>query len=145
MLPKPDPAGGDYPWLGDCLYLGKNVTVKYPVGAVGGGELTHVGFAYPPTTNPILTGVVSKDDTVGLLVDVITVGIDVPVFEDYYNADTDVAVKPSHLTAPTVTILKGDPRYPTADINDGATLWAEIKVQVTGIDRDPTQPYTPYP
>jgi hypothetical protein len=80
----------------------------------------------------------------GNRVDIITIGLDAPVFRDYYNPDTDVPVKQSHLTAPTVIIEKTDPRYP-ADVSDGVDLWAEIKVQTTQLDRDPAHPYTPYP
>jgi len=59
--------------------------------------------------------------------DTITLGLDVPVFQGYYNELTDVATKPSGLDAPTV-ILTGDRNVPT-----GITLGMDLKIQVTDI------------
>ena len=129
---KPDGAGGYYPWLGDALYIGIHAADLRPIAA--GGDLTPVGPALPPGPPGAIEVLQS---TLALhkyapfnLVDRITVGLDVPVFEGYWNSLTDVATKPSGLSAPTVVILESDTdRY----FPDGVTLGADIKVQVENI------------
>jgi hypothetical protein len=63
--------------------------------------------------------------------DIITVGIDTPVFEGYWNELTDLLAnpngKPSGLDQPTV-VLKGDRNVP-----EGITLGADIVIQITRI------------
>jgi hypothetical protein len=62
--------------------------------------------------------------------DIITIGLDTPVFEGYYNKYTDPIPKPSGLDAPTVIILKTDTdRY----FPEGVTLGVDIKIQITDI------------
>jgi hypothetical protein len=56
----------------------------------------------------------------------------VPVFDGYYNENTDVPTKPSGKDAPTVIIMEGESRYPT-DMDLGVDLGADIKIQVTRI------------
>jgi hypothetical protein len=141
VLPKPLPGNpsDNYPWLGDCLYLGVwHPGMKmWPEDA--GGDLVWVGDAFPPTSPVITSCNLSKPDII--LNRVIIVGLDVPVFEGYYNPHTDPEPKPSKLDDPTVVIEKGSDRYP-ASIEDGITLGAEIKVQITEIHRSK---WTPYP
>jgi hypothetical protein len=57
-------------------------------------------------------------------------GLDVPVFEGYWNALTDVDPKPSGKDMPTVVIEKDDTdrHHP-----GGVLLGAELKIQVTKI------------
>jgi hypothetical protein len=68
--------------------------------------------------------------------DRIVIGLDVPVFEDYYNPLTDMlqedgtyAKKPSGLDDPTVIIAKDDPRWDP----EGVDLGVDLKIQVTNI------------
>lgn len=127
---KPDGAGGFYPWLGDALYLGIDITDKRPQAA--GGELTPVGPALPPGPPgaiEILQSTLALNKQAPFnFNDIITVGLDVPVFDGYYNVLTDPTPKPSGLDAPTV-ILTGARNVP-----DGITLGADIKIQVTDIN-----------
>jgi hypothetical protein len=127
-----------YPWLGDALYIGIDASKKWPndPNASGGpGDLEHVvGDGSVPilVASDNLTKDKGPDPNNPLIdnMDLVTVGLDVPVFEDYYNAATDVDPKPSHLHAPTVKILKSD----TARYNpQGIELGAEIKIQVTNL------------
>lgn len=125
-----------YPWLGDALYIGIDSQNPLPAGA--GGDLVYVGD--PPAGTP---GTAAKwvmdaprplekfDYGAGFnLNDTITVALDVPVFEGYYNQLTDVALKPSGLDDPTLVILETDiARY----FPDGVDLGLDLKIQVTGI------------
>ncbi len=129
---KEDPAGGYYPWLGDAMYIGIDAVNLWPAAA--GGDLTYVGPAPPPgppgamwvMDSPIPLSKVAPFN----FGDYITIGIDVPVFEGYYNALTDVPVKQSGMDHPTVIILESD-----ADrwFPDGVDLGADVKIQVTDI------------
>ena len=132
---KPNPAGGYYPWLGDCLYIGIDAVKKWPSTVVGNpGDLVPVGPVLPPGP-PGAIKVLSS--TIPLhklapynLTDTITIGLDTPVFEGYYNKYTDPVPKPSGLNAPTVIILKSDTaRY----FPNGVDLGVDIKIQVTNI------------
>jgi hypothetical protein len=120
-----------YPWLGDCLYVGVNSINPWPTPA---GDLTPVGSIIPPLPGaiPVVSDTIFKQFPASLPhneIDTITIGIDVPVFEGYHNAYTDVDPKPSHLSAPTVIIPANDFRWHP----DGITLGADIKIQVTDI------------
>jgi len=139
----PDPvdniSGVDYYyWLGDALYMGifdmiEPVDIlpakKYPLAA--GGELIHVtNLTAPAPTAPVL--VLSDNVTKpglgapDLHFDTIVVGLDVPVFDGYYNPTTDPEPKPSGLNDPTVTL--------TGERNvQGIVLGADIVIQVTDI------------
>ena len=139
---KPNPAGGYYPWLGDCLYIGIDVTDKRPQAA--GGELVWVGknpAPGPPGAMKVLDCPIPlcKEKTAEYnALDFVTIGLDVPVFEGFYNKITDNMAnnpKPSGLMDPTVIITPddltngyGDRYYP-----DGVTLGVDIKIQVTNI------------
>jgi hypothetical protein len=65
--------------------------------------------------------------------DLITIGLDAPVFEGYYNPLTDPEPKPSGLNDPTLIIMKNDPRWNP----DGVDLGVDIKIQVTWIGATP--------
>ena len=124
-----------YPWLGDCLYIGVDAINKWPTTAIhpGPGDLVPAGNGAPPIlilsdslTKPRFGHPEDFDDST----DTITVGIDTPVFEGYYNMYTDPEPKPSGLNDPTVVILKSDTdRY----FPDGVTLGADIVIQITRI------------
>jgi hypothetical protein len=133
-----------YPWLGDALYIGIDVLdpdKKKPEDA--GGDLKWVGNVTPPGP-PGALKVMDAPQPIwkepgggGNPGDLIVVGVDVPVFEDYYNPLTDMLQpngtylpKPSGLDDPTVVILKTDTDrwHP-----DGVTLGADLKIQVTDI------------
>jgi hypothetical protein len=123
-----------YPWLGDALYVGVNVLSdadKKPEDA--GGKMKLIGDApatQPGVVGPVISDNLSKSDANPNLNDWITLGLDVPVFEGYYNALTDVAIKPSGLTGPTLIISENDTdRY----FPDGVTLGLDLKFQVTDI------------
>jgi hypothetical protein len=130
---KENPAGGYYPWLGDAMYVGVQVPADQKKPVAAGGSLVPVG-PNPPPGPPGAIHVL--DDS--LLkptnnIDLITLGLDVPVFEGYYNELTDALVnggiKPSGLTRPTV-ILTGARNVP-----DGIDLGVDIKIQVTNISK----------
>lgn len=144
-------------WLGDALYLGKDLVVpadKFPEFANPPGKMVPVdppgpllaslpSIAGPNNPRPILvlSGTLNKgaetDDCPGNLRDTISIGLDVPVFDGFYNKFTDVAgcnpaistgpKKPSRLCVPSV-VLTGDRNVP-----DGIDLGVDLIVQVTKI------------
>jgi hypothetical protein len=135
-----------YKWLGDCLYIGVDVTdpaMRYPRDT--GGELDPVGAG---TTLPILVvsdgylrkGVPGVDP--GDPDDIIYVGLDVPVFNDAYNPTTDALAcpdgKPSHRDTPTVVITPTDywGRWADYDATGEVNLGADLVIQVTRIYND---------
>jgi hypothetical protein len=132
---KPNPAGGYYPWLGDCLYIGIDAVNKWPSTVVGNpGDLVPVGPVLPPGPPGAIKVLAAPLPLHKLapynLNDIITIGLDTPVFEGYYNKYTDPIPKPSGLDAPTVIILKTDTdRY----FPEGVTLGVDIKIQITDI------------
>ena len=125
-----------YYWLGDALYIGIFDTepvapgAKYPLAA--GGGLTNV----TTSTAPILSDTITKPALGGPddWYDVIVVGLDVPVFDGYYNQLTDVPVKPSGLTTGPTVVLTGDRNV------QGIVLGADIVIQVTDIYKGPPAP-----
>lgn len=125
---KPDPAGGYYPWLGDAMFIGIDAIDKWP--EADGGDLVWVGAAKPsgpPGAIPVVSDGLLKIQSGGDRIDTITVGIDVPVFEGYYNAITDAMIG---MPVPTVVIPISDTaRYHP----DGVTLGVDIKIQITNI------------
>ena len=136
VLRKPIPGTSPveyYEWLGDCLYMGVDVVDKWPTTAThpGPGDLAPVGSGTPPIF--ITSGTLEKayPGNVGDPSDIITVGLDVPVFQDHYNALTDALAcpdgKPSGKDTPTV-ILTGSRHVP-----DGIELGADIVIQITDI------------
>jgi hypothetical protein len=127
----PDDPSDDtyYPWLGDALYLkigGNGPTYQ-------ANQMHRVGNGTPPI-NTGLTGAVGHGWVPGYeglpIGRNLWIGLDVPVFEGYYNPATDVKPKPSGLNEPTVVInVTDEERY----FPDGVTLGADIKIQVTAI------------
>ena len=150
------PYAGYYDWLGDALYIGIDVVPankKYPAAA--GGNLTPVG-APPPIGGAkwLLNSPksLSKYDSPPggyNMGDKITIGLDVPVFEGYYNEATDKAwqysenmTKPSGLDEPTYIIPDGSQKYTTMPRHpnyneEGMELGVDLKIQVTEILRVP--------
>jgi hypothetical protein len=131
-----------YHWLGDALYVGIDPLIPMPIGAAGGGDLKLVGPA--PATQPGAVWVMDSPRPLHKahvppgfnLNDLIVVGLDVPVFEGYYNNITDMLQpdgtylpKPSGLDDPTLVIEDDDPRW----IPDGVDLGLDLKFQVTNI------------
>ena len=138
---KPLPVGhpdypGFYPWLGEALYLGYYAnTADYPPPAdpkpiLAGGDLVCVGAAPsgPPGVKPALGGAELLCQKFPLPTDMnlLVIGLDVPVFADYWNEHTDVATKPSGLSGPSYEIPTFDP--------DGVDLGVKLIIQVTRIE-----------
>lgn len=116
-----------YEWLGDALYFCVNWDfTTYPDGPLA-ANMTGVGSGAPPIM--VVSDNLNKKSN---LQDWITMALDVPVFEDYWNETTDVKPKPSGKNEPTVEIKKGESRYPT-DMSLGVDLGADVKIQVTKI------------
>lgn len=124
-----DAAGNAYyAWIGECLYVGVNVTGS----GVSGMTVVGPALALPPNAQPVLDGTTPVTGRLnGVLSEQIKVAIDVPVFEGYYNALTDVDPKPSGLSAPTWVIPQTDPRW----IPGGVDLGLDLKIQVVDIVR----------
>jgi hypothetical protein len=131
-----------YGWLGDALYIGivdppYTPAMEKPEGA--GGDLVWVGNVTPPgppgalkvwdSPEPIYKAKSGPQNQT----DRIVVGLDVPVFEGFYNPLTDALAcpdgKPSGLDEPTVVIAEDDPRWDP----DGVDLGVDLKIQVTNI------------
>ncbi len=133
---KPIPNSDQYyEWLGDAIYIGINAENKWPEAA--GGDLVWVGEDPPP--GPPGSILMLSSGHPGLFkylpekptdCHTITIGLDVPVFEGYYNELTDVAITPAGLTHPTVIIGEDEPRWWP---QRGITLGMDIKIQVTNI------------
>ena len=123
-----------YPWLGDALYIGIDAVKEWPSTVVGNpGDLLPVGSG--GSSVPVVSGVLEKFASPPDTTDDITVGLDVPVFEGYWNPITDALAnpngKPSGLDEPTVE-LTGDRNVPS-----GIDLGADIVIQITHIHRIP--------
>jgi hypothetical protein len=172
--PKPMPGGGEYPCLADAMYIGIQDIVwtgpsKFDLTPVPidlrpqsvGGDLVGVGTCNLPVM--VTSGSLDKSDANPMTPEIewvnhddrVWVAIDVPVFEGYYNPETDALgcidsdgdgvpdsapvpdpnAKPSGLCAPTVVIPISDTaRYdPNPDGVNDITLGAEIVIQVTNI------------
>ena len=139
-----------YCWLGEGLWVGTDrgkdwpddlygiptadpVTGDCPDGGPALGAVGDLGLVGPEPTNmavliPGVGGVLDKTNvsiTMGI-------GLDVPVFEKFYNEHTDICPKPSHRDSPTWIILESDTdRY----LPTGVDLGLDLKVQVTDIGR----------
>jgi hypothetical protein len=159
LLEKPDPdndSGGEdtgfYPWLGDAMYLRVDQTAP-DITTLLAADLTHAGYDDPPILLELFntnTGLFSTTQSLNKepprnRIDQITVAIDVPVFEGFYNRLTDVPVKQSGESVPTVIIQdpdddvdnndRDDLRYfPDGEDEFGSTiiLGADIVLQVVG-------------
>lgn len=137
-----DAAGNKYyAWLGNALYVGIDATDKWPNTAPVPGDMALVGpaLAGPQSAQKVnnLVGTLFKAVSGPQnLTDLITVGLDVPVFEGSYNALTDMLQadgtylpKPSHLNDPTWIIPANFPGYDP----DGMDFGLDLKIQVTKI------------
>jgi hypothetical protein len=134
-----DAAGNKYyQWMGYFLYVGIDAT-QVPNPTSG---MTLVGpppLVGPPGAKPVLA--IGTLD--GIISQQLAIAVDVPVFEGYYNALTDMlladgtyAPKPSGLADPTWIIPKTFPGYNPLGMDFGL----DLKVQVTDINR--VQPVT---
>jgi hypothetical protein len=140
--------GTNFPWMGDAMAF----SIDGQSGLGDGEEWAWVGNAWPP---PIcVTGdSINKQDLLPPYHpdnpagppwdpinwqddprDTIRIGLDVPVFREYYNEFSDNKPKPSGKDVPSVIYEPGDPRYdPYPDGVDDVTLGANIIIQVTDI------------
>jgi hypothetical protein len=140
---------GYYPWLGEALYLNfyadTGASDWEPPQDLKAADLIHVGG--PPSATPgvgvkpVLGGqefVIHKyplppDESY------LVIGLDVPVFEGYWNEHTDVA-KPSELPGPSWEIPEflPDGVTPNPAWNpEGVDLGLDLIFQVTAITSDP--------
>ena len=148
VVEKPDPNNppSNFPWLGDALYIGieedpnnTSTAIRFPVG-VGSGILQPVGAGAPPIlvlSRALDLHKASNQDPTFDFGDLLIIGLDVPVFEGFWNAKTDVDPKPSGLSGPTVVIETSDTdRYfPDGEYPNGdpVILGADIVIQITDI------------
>ena len=149
-----------YPWLGEALWVGVG-DYDYPSDLLGLpdvaddatelaaylaahgigqiGDLSWVGPAPAAGEMAIDTGYIFTIDSAATYL--VGVGLDAPVFEGFYNPDTDPVPKPSKRNAPSLIIQDGvdDPEryFPTGENanEDPAMLGLDLKFQVTEIDR----------
>lgn len=136
-----------YHWLGEALYLGfypdDGVPPVGPPANLKAGDLVNVGAApvSQPGSKPVLGGAEFLVTKYPLPPDesFLVIGLDVPVFEGYWNEHTDVATKPSGLSGPSYEI----PEYLDPPTNlipnpawnpDGVDLGVDIIIQVTRIE-----------
>jgi hypothetical protein len=135
---------GFYNWMGYFTYVGIDAAVPKPQAA--GGDLVLIGD--PPANQPGAKLVMRAPKPLHKftplnMADIITVGIDVPVFEGYYNEITDAmwqeefqTTKPSGLDEPT-WVVPAD--FPGFDPN-GMDFGLDLKVQVIWVGATPA-PY----
>ena len=124
-----------YSWLGNCLYVGFNPTGPGTTGYTLVGPPDPVDNPVPPGAQEIL-GTYQLD---GIISVSLYAGIDVPVFEGYYNVHTDPTPKPSGLMVPTWIIPEFMPDGTTPNPlwdKDGIDLGIDLKVQVIDIVRN---------
>ena len=141
------PASELVAWGGDFMYV--KIYETDPAGNPGNnadGSWTRIDPAatppadgYPTGLTPqpgdtpifITAGTLSKTSTPQDTADWVAVAMDVPAFQGYYNADTDVDPKPSGMSIPTVVIANTSPRFvgPGGSMDFGINL----KIQVTDI------------
>jgi hypothetical protein len=125
-----------YAWMGRFLYVGIDAT-QIPNPTSG---MTLVGpppVVGPPGAKPVLA--IGTLD--GIISQQLAIAVDVPVFEGYYNALTDMLQangtylpKPSGLDDPTYIITAED--WP--DFNpEGMDFGLDLKIQVTYIGATP--------
>jgi hypothetical protein len=137
-------APGYYPWLGDALYLGwfpddGSGNTPPPPNPVVSDNLTNVGPAPqgPPGVKQVLNNaeIQIKKFPLPPGYGYLVIGLDVPVFEGYWNEHTDVETKPSGLSGPSYEIPKklGDGSDNPAWNPDGVDLGVDIIIQVTDI------------
>ena len=140
---KPD-GEGYYPWLGEAMYIMANSSKGY-IGA---------NLTSPPGAQPALDiggnhmqAVLDKDPGTELILDELSIYVylDVPVFEDFYNENTDVPNKPRPDWADalladnwgdpwTEANIKGEPsmKLPPGT-EQGYVMGLDLKIQVVDI------------
>jgi hypothetical protein len=129
------PGGGYFPWLGDALAF----SIDGQSGLQDGEEWAWVGdgAARPllvTSDNLTKRDVDPADGEYDDDLDYVRVGLDVPVFREYYIFETDEKPKPSGKDIPSVIIETDDPRYdPYPDGIDDVYLGATIIIQVTEV------------
>jgi hypothetical protein len=116
-----------YNWIGYFTYVGIDVAPN-PLAA----DLTLVGD--PPSGVPGTSAKVVIANPVALVKGVhpiatVSVGIDVPVFEGFYNPLTDLPPKPSGEDTPTYTIPAAMPGFDPSGMDFGL----DLKIQITDI------------
>jgi opacity protein-like surface antigen len=135
-----------YPWLGEAMYI----KLDSQTGYVGGAPVSPA-MAVPVkdyTVSPAvhLTGNITNSAMPGGVSSrTVYIWLDVPVYFDFYNPDTDVPNKPradwadeqlaAYLGPPnTATSVQGTPSkvLPTGTVQ-GYTMGVDLKVQVVGI------------
>ena len=129
------PGGGYYPWLGDALAF----SIDGESGLGDGKEWAWVGDSaarplFVTSDNLTKQDVDPADGEYDDPLDIIRVGLDVPVFREYYEVLTDNKPKPSGKDLPSVIYETNDPRYdPYPDGQDDIWLGARIIIQVSNI------------
>ena len=125
-----------YEWLGDALYFTVNWDFNVnPGGPKAADMLSVIDNGTPSGGNVADAPILVLSDSLNKnnnLQDGITMALDVPVFEGFYNQYTDVPIKQSGKSEPTVIINIGESRYP-ADMSLGVDLGVDVKIQVTRI------------
>ena len=133
--PKPDNSGEFYLWLGEALWVDKN-----------GGNYTNIGPA--PNSEQCTAGESVTTGFTGTLIkgsnslEQLSISLDVPVFEGFYNEWTDVCDKPrenfggddgvqSTGEEPTLADGQTDPRHLTR--TDG-TFKCQVPSLIIGIN-----------
>ena len=141
-----------FDWLGDALYLKlQNGPIVLPIPA---GQMVRMDPPGPDPPSPRPAGdnpnnLPPKSAVLAPLLEIggdggphfiidkavsnattLIVGLDVPVFEAFYNPETDVSPKASGLTTgPTVIIAETEDRHKP----NGSSLGVDLKIQVTSI------------
>jgi len=116
-------------WLGDAMFFIVDPPANWDLTTTGNMPIP------TPTGTPLVAGPVFTPDKTICIGDTgifVGVGLDVPVFDGYYNAATDVKPKPNGLNAPTLIIYSGDAYdryYPVAGFDGGI----DVKIQVRSI------------
>jgi hypothetical protein len=132
-----DPPGpqDEYFWLGDALYLKLDFgTQETPTGADDMTRITPILKTAPASPiGPLLAATLIKPSPLRVL---LWVGLDVPVFREFYNVLTDPTPKPSGLNLPSVIIETDEDRY----IPEGVDLGIDLVIQVTSIHNPKNQP-----
>jgi hypothetical protein len=135
-VPDPPSTQTEFFWLGDALYL------KFDPGSLttptGAGDMTRVdqrlfpaNIVAPATPiGPVVSWILNKQGDNGVR---LWVGMDTPLFEGFYNQETDPLPTPANLFEPSVVIGTGDERH----IPDGVDLGVDLIVQVTSIHNPP--------
>jgi hypothetical protein len=144
------PASGDetwYNWMGAFTYIGKDVTDDQPEAGI---DLMDTGWnligARPAGPAPVVSTPVWNDVRLGVQSGgltqedsfIMSVAVDAPVFEGYYNYYTDPKPKPSGKDVPTCIIPKWlDPPTNTQPnplwVPGGVEFGLDVKIQVVDI------------